>query len=113
MKLGPLIGKRIWGGVIGITYNQVLVDGTITTQPEYRFWVKDVGWTLENYGTDPDIKVDIAPQDYAAGRDPQLDRAIEEVTRLLAETKILKPDLENLPQRPLLKLPPRTPESVR
>lgn len=108
MKLGPLIGKRTWGGVIGITYNQMLVDGTITTQPEYSFWVKDVGWALENYGTDPDIEVDIAPQDYTAGRDPQLDRAIKEVLRLLAETAILKPDLENRPQRPLPKLPPRT-----
>ena len=63
LKLGPLIGKRTWGGVIGISPRHPLVDGTITTQPEYSFWFEDVGWTVENYGTDPDIEVDMTPQD--------------------------------------------------
>ena len=51
----------------------------MTTQPEFAFWFEDVGWSVENYGTDPDIVVEMTPQDYAAGRDPQLDRAIDEV----------------------------------
>ncbi|MGH9550607.1 MAG: PDZ domain-containing protein, partial [Terriglobales bacterium] len=54
-QLGPLVGKRTWGGVIGIWPRHRLVDGTITTQPEYSFWFKDVGWKVENYGTDPDF----------------------------------------------------------
>lgn len=107
MGLGPLIGKRTWGGVIGISPRQSLVDGTITTQPEYSFWFEDVGWGVENYGTDPDIEVDITPQDYAAGRDPQLERAITEATLLLSTAVILKPDLNNRPKLPLPKLPPR------
>jgi len=74
--LGPLIGKRTWGGVIGIQPTHELVDGTVTTQPEYAFWFRDVGWGVENYGTDPDEVVEITPQDARAGRDPQLDRAI-------------------------------------
>ncbi len=74
-RLGPLIGKRTWGGVIGIWPRHALVDGTITTQAEFSTWFVDVGWAVENYGTDPDIEVDIAPQDFAAGRDPQLERA--------------------------------------
>ena len=57
--------------------------GTITTQPEYSFHFDDVGWRVENYGTDPDIEVENAPQDYARGADPQLERAIEIVMREL------------------------------
>jgi tricorn protease len=91
MGLGPLIGKRTWGGVIGISPRHRLVDGTTTTQPEYSFWFKDVGWDVENYGTDPDIEVDIAPQDFANRTDPQLERAIAEALRLLEETPTLEP----------------------
>jgi tricorn protease len=91
MGLGPLIGKRTWGGVIGISPSHRLVDGTTTTQPEYSFWFKDVGWNVENYGTDPDIEVDIAPQDYAKGVDPQLERALAEALRVVEETPSLEP----------------------
>ncbi len=99
MGLGPLIGKRTWGGVIGIHPRHRLVDNTVTTQPEYSFWFKDVGWNVENYGTDPDIDVDIAPQDFANNIDPQLDRAIAEAMRLIEE----RPSLEPTPgQRPRL-----------
>jgi tricorn protease len=76
-KLGTLVGKRTWGGVIGINPYHRLVDGTITTQPEFSFWFVDVGWKVENYGTDPDIDVDIAPHDDRAGFDPQMHRALE------------------------------------
>ncbi len=102
MKLGKLVGKRTWGGVIGIWPRNWLVDGTVTTQPEFSFWFKDVGWGVENYGTDPDIEVDIAPHDYAAGKDPQLDRTIEEILKDIIENPPLKPDFS---QKPNLKLP--------
>ncbi|HEY7415875.1 MAG TPA: PDZ domain-containing protein, partial [Ktedonobacteraceae bacterium] len=91
MGLGPLLGMRTWGGVIGINVNHRLVDGTVTTQPEFSFWFKDVGWNVENYGTDPDIEVDIAPQDFAHSVDPQLDRAIAEALRLADEQPALEP----------------------
>ena len=108
MKLGPLIGKRTWGGVIGIWPRHALVDGTITTQPEFSFWFEDVGWNVENYGTEPDIEVDITPQDYREGRDPQLERAIQEILRLLEEKPPLPiPDVSQRPSRRLPKLPPR------
>jgi tricorn protease len=76
MKLGPLVGTRTWGGVVGIWPRHTLVDGTTTTQPEFAFWFNDVGWGIENYGTDPDIEVDNAPQDHVAGFDRQLDCAV-------------------------------------
>ncbi|HEY6539366.1 MAG TPA: S41 family peptidase [Ktedonobacteraceae bacterium] len=99
MKLGPLVGKRTWGGVIGINPRHHLVDGTMTSQPEYAFWFKDVGWNVENYGTDPDIEVDIAPQDFVNGIDPQLDRAIAEALRMIEETPALESDPGERPRK--------------
>ncbi len=84
-RLGPLIGRRTWGGVVGIWPRHALVDGTVTTQPEFSFWFSDVGFAVENYGTDPDIDVENLPQDYAKGRDAQLERGIVEILRLLKE----------------------------
>lgn len=97
MKLGPLIGKRTWGGVVGIWPRNPLVDGSVTTQPEFSYWFEDVHWGVENYGTDPDIVVEITPQDYAAGRDTQLETAIAEAMRLLGEREIKRPEFGNRP----------------
>ena len=91
LGLGPLIGKRTWGGVIGFMRDHRLVDGTLITEPEYSFWFKDVGWGLENYGTEPDIEVEIAPQDYASGADPQLERAVVEALNQLENLGYLEP----------------------
>ncbi|MEW5986444.1 MAG: S41 family peptidase [Chloroflexota bacterium] len=102
MGLGPLIGKRTWGGVVGITVDDTLVDGGVTTQPAFSLWLEDVGWGLENYGTVPDIEVEYRPQDYVAGRDPQLERAIEEILQRLATHPPRTPDFG---QRPRLSLP--------
>ncbi|OIV37678.1 peptidase S41, partial [Mangrovactinospora gilvigrisea] len=76
--LGPVIGTRSWGGVVGIDGRYQLVDGTTVTQPRYAFWFAQHGWGVENHGVDPDIEVVKAPQHWAADEDPQLDRAIEE-----------------------------------
>ncbi|MBV9933674.1 MAG: PDZ domain-containing protein [Actinobacteria bacterium] len=107
LSLGPVVGKRTWGGVIGINPSHVLADGSMTTQPEYSFWFSDVGWGVENYGTDPDYDVDIKPQDYAAGVDPQLDKAIELVQRALRSHKPLTADVRTRPNLALPLLPPR------
>jgi tricorn protease len=75
--IAPVIGTRTWGGVIGIDNKYALVDGTGVTQPKFAFWFTGgVGWSVENYGVDPDVEVTIPPHDWAAGRDPQLDTAI-------------------------------------
>jgi tricorn protease len=110
MGLGPLIGKRTWGGVIGISGRAALVDGGRTTQPEFSFWFKDVGWGVENYGTDPDIEVEFRPQDYVTGRDPQLERALEEIQKLLAEHPPEPPDFGERPRLPLPSLPDVEPD---
>lgn len=107
MKLGTLVGKRTWGGVIGINPKLSLADGTFTSQPEYAFYMKDVGWGVENYGTDPDVEVDIAPHEYAEGKDPQLDKAIEVALRQLKKNPNALPDFTKRPYLPVpgLELP--------
>jgi tricorn protease len=97
MKLGPLVGKRTWGGVIGIWPRNQLADGSITTQPEFSFWFQDVAWGVENYGTDPDIEVDITPQDYGRGRDPQLERAIAVLLERLEKEPPVRPTFGDRP----------------
>ena len=111
LKLGPLIGKRTWGGVIGISPRNPLVDGTITTQPEFSFWFEDVGWTVENYGTDPDIEVDMTPQDQVGGARPAVGtcrgRGLAPAGGSAAGAAGL---LANRPSRALPKLPRRAAE---
>ncbi|MEU2054800.1 PDZ domain-containing protein [Streptomyces bungoensis] len=76
LGIGPVVGTRTWGGVIGIDSRYRLVDGTLITQPKYAFWLEGAGWGVENHGVDPDVEVVQRPQDWAAGRDVQLDEAI-------------------------------------
>jgi len=107
MKIGTLIGKRTWGGVIGIWPRHKLVDGTETTQPEFSFWFKDVGWAVENYGTDPEIDIDNAPQDAAAGRDRQLETALEVAQQKVAAGDAVKPEFGARPRLAREPLPKR------
>ena len=95
-KIGPLIGRRTWGGVIGIWPRHRLIDGGITTQPEFSLWFMDVGWDVENYGTDPDIDVEIAPHEYRQDKDPQLDRGIAEVLSLMETQPPFRPKLDEI-----------------
>ncbi len=80
--LGPLIGKRTWGGLVGVLGFPVLMDGGVVTAPNLAIWTED-GWVVENEGVPPDIEVEITPADMIAGRDAQLDKAIEVVMDML------------------------------
>ncbi len=96
--LGPLVGMRTWGGVVGINPRHGLVDGSQTTQPEYSFWFSDAGWGVENYGTDPTHEVDVAPQDTLRGVDPQLETALRLVLEALAQVPP-RPSFASRPNR--------------
>ncbi|WP_405545334.1 PDZ domain-containing protein [Streptomyces phaeochromogenes] len=85
LGIGPVVGTRTWGGVVGIDSRYRLVDGTLVTQPKYAFWLEGYEWGVENHGVDPDVEVVQAPQDYAAGRDVQLDEAIRIALAALTE----------------------------
>jgi tricorn protease len=84
-NLGPLIGRRTWGGLIGISGAPDLVDGGNVTVPTFGMYSTDGKWLVEGHGVDPDIDVVDDPAKMSDGGDPQLDRAIEEVMRLLKE----------------------------
>ncbi|HEX7531119.1 MAG TPA: S41 family peptidase [Pyrinomonadaceae bacterium] len=96
--LGPLIGKRSWGGVVGISNRGALIDGGAVFVPGSAFASKDGQWIIEGHGVDPDIEVDNDPKSEIAGRDPQLERGIAEVM-----AKLKTP----------VKLPPRPPAPIK
>lgn len=100
-KLGPLVGARTWGGVVGIWPRHALADGSVTTQPEFSFWFVDVGFGVENRGTEPDVPVTITPQEDAAGRDPQLARGLAVLMDLLRRHPPLRPRFAPRPRNPL------------
>ena len=95
--LGPLIGTRTWGGLIGISGAPALIDGGGVTVPSFAFYDTDGDWLIEGHGVDPDIEVIDDPALTLNGGDPQLDRAIEEVLKGLDEQKPLakKPKFED------------------
>ncbi|WP_224279439.1 S41 family peptidase, partial [Streptomyces sp. LS1784] len=86
LGIGPVVGTRTWGGVIGIDSRYRLVDGTLVTQPKYAFWMENYGWGLENHGVDPDVEVPFAPHHWVAGEDPQLAEGVRLALAKLAET---------------------------
>jgi tricorn protease len=108
LKLGPVIGSRTYGGVIGVDGRYRLVDGTEVTQPRYAFWFENYGWGVENHGVEPDLVVDRPPHAWGEGVDPQLQAGID---YLLAELdRRPAPPRPDLARRPVLRapeLPPR------
>jgi tricorn protease len=92
--LGPLIGKRSWGGVIGIGNRGALIDGGAVFVPGSAFANKSGAWIIEGYGVDPDIEVDNDPRSVIAGHDPQLERGIAEVMAKIKDHPV------KLPARP-------------
>jgi tricorn protease len=81
--VGPLIGTRTWGGVIGISVNASFIDGGRVTVPYVRLFSADGQWMIENQGVAPDVEVELDPRAVNAGRDPQLDAAIANVAERL------------------------------
>ncbi len=92
--IGPVIGTRTWGGVVGIDNRFSLADGTGVTQPRYATWFSGgVGWGVENFGVTPDIEVTFPPHAYAAGRDPQLEYGIGALKEMIQELPTDRPPL--------------------
>ncbi|MGW1745867.1 S41 family peptidase [Streptomyces sp. NPDC002092] len=109
LKLGPVIGQRTWGGVVGMTGRHRLGDGTIITVPMNAAWFDAYGWTVENKGVTPDLEILRTPLDWAEGRHAQLDDAVQLAVQLLeTNPPATPPDYSNVPDRSRPKLPPRT-----
>jgi tricorn protease len=90
-KMGPLVGQRTWGGLVGTLGFPVLMDGGGITAPNLAIWTPGDGWVVENEGVPPDIEVEQTPADVIAGRDPQLEKAIEVVMAELKKNPVAKP----------------------
>jgi tricorn protease len=84
LQLGTIVGKRTWGGLVGILGYPVLMDGGTITAPNLGIWTSD-GFVVENEGVPPDVDIEQTPADVIAGRDPQLEKAIAIAMQQLSE----------------------------
>ncbi|MFE0107232.1 S41 family peptidase [Streptomyces sp. NPDC059009] len=108
LPIGPVVGQRTWGGVVGMTGRHALGDGTVITVPMNAGWFDAYGWGVENHGVEPDLEVLRTPLDWAEGRHAQLDDAVRMALDLLAEhPAATPPGYGSAPDRRRPKLPPR------
>ncbi|MER6573050.1 S41 family peptidase [Streptomyces sp. NPDC001093] len=108
LKLGPVVGQRTWGGVVGMTGRHRLGDGTVITVPMNAAWFDAYGWSVENHGVAPDLEIMRTPLDWAEGRHAQLADAVELALELLeSNPAAIPPDYSGSPDRSRPKLPPR------
>ncbi len=98
-KLGPLIGMRTWGGLVGISGNPGLIDGAGITVPTFGFYKTDGTWGVEGHGVDPDIEVVDDPSLMVSGGDPQLDKGIELMLAEIARAPYTPPQRPKAPDR--------------
>src|SRR5437899_1361842 len=84
-KIGLLVGKRTWGGLVHTADTPTFVDGGSAIAPRGGFFARNGKWAVENEGVVPDVDVENLPKDVIAGRDPQLERAVTEAMRMLKE----------------------------
>jgi tricorn protease len=109
LKLGPVVGQRTWGGVVGMTGRHRLGDGTVITVPMNAAWFDAYGWSVENHGVAPDVESLRTPLDWAEGRYAELDDAVRLALELLeSNPPASPPDYSAVPDRSRPKLPPRT-----
>ena len=106
LGLGPLVGTRTWGGVVGVWPRHTLADGSVVTQPEFSLAVDGLGWGLENRGAIPDVEVDVPPG-HGDGEERQLDRAIDVALERLEAAPPHRPAPPELPRLAPTPLPPR------
>jgi len=97
MKMGPIIGTRTWGGLVGVSQFLSMIDGGGLTAPDYRIYDADGKWVVENVGVKPDIEVDIEASSMKEGRDNQLVTAIEYLMKKIQDDPLPWPQHEPFP----------------
>ena len=97
-KIGTLVGKRTWGGAVGITDHGPLLDGGVVFVPEFGTADENGRWIIEGHGVDPDIVVEQDPVEVLKGRDPQLERGVQELMKVLPPA--LRPACRGRRRRP-------------
>jgi tricorn protease len=96
-KIGELVGKRTWGGLVHTADTPVFIDGGSMIAPRGGFFAKDGKWAVENEGIGPDVDVENWPKDAIAGHDAQLERAVQEAMRMLKEHPVTRLTKEPAP----------------
>lgn len=104
-KLGPVIGMRTWGGLVGISGNPGLIDGASVTAPTFAFYENDGTWGVEGHGIDPDVPVLDDPALMVNGGDPQLDKAIELMNEAVRTKPYVPPKRPPYPNRKGMGIP--------
>ena len=97
LSLGPLVGKKTWGGLVGIFGFPQLMDGGFVTAPNLAFYNLNAEWDVENHGVPPDVEIENDPALWRQGRDPQLEKAVELVQEALRKSP---PPVHKLPAYP-------------
>ena len=97
-ELGPVIGTRTWGGLVGISRNIRLMDGGGVTFPEFGLFNTSGEWDVENHGVDPMIEIDNLPHQEIAGRDPQLEKAVEILLQKIKDEPVQVPTIKSFPR---------------
>jgi tricorn protease len=98
LEIGPIVGTTTWGGLVGTWDTPPLIDGGVMIAPRGGFFDINGEWAVENEGVPPDIHIEMSPKDVIAGRDPQLERAVQEALRLLSENPV---ELKREPAPPI------------
>jgi tricorn protease len=95
--VGPLVGTRTWGGLVGIGGYPSLMDGGSVTAPRVAIWSPEGKYEVENQGVAPDVEVEMDPASWRAGHDPQLERAVAILLDELAENPVVTPQRPPFP----------------
>jgi tricorn protease len=105
LGVGPLIGKRTWGGLVGIGGYPTLIDGGSVTAPHFAFFSPEGQWEIENHGVAPDIEIEMDPKTCREGKDPQIEKAVEVLMAALKEhpaKKTARPPYPNYHKTPAI-----------
>lgn len=97
-ELGEVIGTRTWGGLVGISRSISLMDGGSVTFPEFGLFNVNGDWDVENHGVEPTIPLDNLPHEVIAGRDPQLEKAVEVLLQKISDEPVIAPHSGGFPR---------------
>ena len=106
--VGPLIGKRTWGGLVGIGGYPQLIDGGSVTAPHFAFYTPEGKWEIENHGVAPDVEVEFDPRAWREGHDPQLENAVSWLLGQLDKNPPKQPHRPPYPNYHIRRPPPTT-----
>lgn len=111
-KIGPVVGKRTWGGLVGVGGYPTLIDGGYVTAPHFGFYSPEGKWEVENHGTEPDVEVDFDPAAWRKGHDVQLEKAVELAMAALNKNPVKRTPRPAYPNYHIMPTTAKTPDKT-